>query len=40
MLRDRLLTLAGEYTGRASAREIDEPAIWQAGRDEDDQGAA
>jgi hypothetical protein len=40
MLCDSLLTLAGEYTGRASAREIDEPAVWQAGSDEDDQTAA
>jgi hypothetical protein len=40
MLRDSVLTLAGEYAGRASAREIDEPAVWQAGSDEDDQTAA
>jgi hypothetical protein len=40
MLRDSLLTLAEEYTGRASAQESDETAVWQAGPEEDDQGAA
>ena len=40
MLRDSLLKLAGEYTGRASTRESDETAVWQAGPEEDDQGAA
>ena len=40
MLRDSLLTLTGEYTGRASAREIDETAVWQAGSDQDDPAAA
>ena len=32
MLRDSLLTLAEEYTGRASARESDETAAWPARR--------
>ena len=36
MLRDSPLMLAEEYTGRASTREIDETAVWQAGSDEDD----
>jgi len=40
MLRDSLRKLAEEYTGRASAQEIDEPAAWQAGPDQDDQDAA
>jgi hypothetical protein len=40
MLRDSLLKLAEEYTGRASTRESDETAVWQAGPEEDDQGAA
>ena len=35
-----VLKLAGEYTGRASTRESDETAVWQAGPEEDDQGAA
>jgi hypothetical protein len=39
MLCDSLLKLAGEYTGRASTREIDETAVWQAGSDEDDPAA-
>jgi hypothetical protein len=36
MLRGSLLNLAGEYTARASARENDVTAVWQAGAD--DQG--
>ena len=40
MLRDSLLTLAEEYTGRTSAQENHETAVWQAGSDEDDQTAA
>jgi hypothetical protein len=39
MLRDSLLTLAEEYTGRASAREDHETAVWQAGSGEDDEDA-
>jgi hypothetical protein len=36
MLRGSLLNLAGDYTARASARENDGAAVWQA--DADDQG--
>lgn len=38
MLRDS--QLAEEHVGRASPHENDEAAVWQAGRNEDDQGAA
>jgi hypothetical protein len=39
MLRDSLVTLAEEDTGRASVRENHETAVWQAGSGEDDQDA-
>ena len=39
MLRDSLFTLAEEYTGRASAQENHETAVWRAGSGEDDQDA-
>ncbi len=39
MLRDCLLKLAKEYTGRAGAQENDETAVWQAGSGDDDQDA-
>jgi hypothetical protein len=39
MLRDSLLTLAEEYTGRAGGQENHETAVWQAGTGEDDQDA-
>ena len=39
MLRDSLLTLAEEYTGRAGGQENHETAVWQAGSGEDDQDA-
>lgn len=40
VLRDSLLKLAEEYSGRASDPENDETAVWQAGPDQDDQDAA
>jgi hypothetical protein len=40
MLRDSLFKLAEEYSGRASTQENHETAIWQAGPDQNDQGAA
>jgi hypothetical protein len=39
MSRDCPLKLAGEHTGRASAQENDETAVWQAGSGDDDQDA-
>jgi hypothetical protein len=40
MLRDSPLDLAEEYTARLRVQENDETAVWHAGPDEDDQGAA